>query len=76
MIGGKKDLFKNSKDNIGSFLKSLDYWQTINLYTVLAQGQSHISYNDAKTRAILDYKDKDKLRYLLEAALNSPDPKI
>lgn len=69
-------MFKNSKDNIGSFLKSLDYWQTINLYTVLAQGQSRISYNDAKTRAILDYKDKDKLRYLLEAALNSPDPKI
>lgn len=68
-------MFKN-RDNINTFLKSLDYWQTINLFTVLAQGQSFISYDDAKAQAMVDYDDKEKLKIILEQALNSPDPKM
>lgn len=64
------------RDNIDTFLNSLTYWQTLNLFTVLAQGQSHISYSDAKAKAIINYDDKEKLKILLEQALNSPDPKM
>lgn len=72
----KKVMNSLGNNNIRSFLDSLTYWQTINLFTVLAQGQSNISYLKAKNKAVRDYMDKEELVYLLEQALNSPDPKM
>lgn len=71
-------MFENFRfrDNIDTFLSSLTYWQTINLYTVLAQGQQNVPYKQAKAKAIIDYSDKEKLKILLEQALNSPDTKM
>ena len=71
-------MFDNFKfrDNIDTFLNSLNYWQTINLYTVLAQGQYNLTYNQAKAKAMIDFGDKSKLKILLEQALNSPDTKM
>ena len=65
-----------ASDNIHSFIKSLSYWQTINLFTILNVGQKNISFSEAKDQAILDFADTEKLEYLLEQALNSPDPKM
>lgn len=66
----------DSTDNIHSFIKSLNYWQTINLFTVLQVGQGHISFKDAKDKAVYYFSDTKKLEFLLEQALNSPDPKL
>lgn len=63
-------------DNIHSFLDSLTYWQTINLFTVLDVGQNDVPFSEAKEQAMLDFADTKKLEFLLEQALNSPDPKI
>ena len=63
-------------DNIHSFLDSLTYWQTINLFTVLNVGQNDVSFSEAKEQAMLDFADTKKLEFLLEQALNSPDPKM
>ena len=68
--------FMEASDNIHSFIKSLSYWQTINLFTILNVGQKNISFSEAKDQAILDFADTEKLEYLLEQALNSPDPKM
>ena len=62
-------------NNVNSFLKSLDYWQTINLYTTLKQAQMDISFEDAKVEAIEKFEDPEALRYMLEEAINSPNPK-
>lgn len=62
-------------NNVNSFLKSLDYWQAINLYTTLKQAQMDISFEDAKSEAIVNYSDDSKLRFMLEEAINSPNPK-
>ncbi|MCC4485847.1 hypothetical protein [Limosilactobacillus reuteri] len=63
-------------DNIHSFLDSLTYWQTINLFTVLNVGQNDVPFSEAKEQAMLDFADTKKLEFLLEQTLNSPDPKI
>lgn len=63
-------------DNIHSFLDSLTYWQTINLFTVLNVGQNDVPFLEAKEQAMLDFADTKKLEFLLEQALNSPDPKM
>lgn len=63
-------------DNIHSFLDSLTYWQTINLFTVLNVGQNDVPFSEAKEQAMLDFTDTKKLEFLLEQALNSPDPKM
>ncbi|MQB74058.1 hypothetical protein DN439_11030 [Lactobacillus reuteri] len=63
-------------DNIHSFLDSLTYWQTINLFTVLNVGQNDVPFSEAKEQAMLDFADTKKLEFLLEQALNSPDPKM
>lgn len=66
--------FRQDKSPFDSFLDSLTYWQKINLYTVLKLGQNNISFEDAKWEAVA--KDDKDLKYLLEKALNSPDPKM
>lgn len=64
-----------SKSNsVSSFLKKLSYWQTINLYITLKQASTDISFEDAKVEALTKYGDDD-LRYMLEEAINSPNPK-
>lgn len=69
-------MFKNFKSNdVNSFLDSLDYWRTINLYITLRQARSNISFEDAKSEAIVNFGDPDKLKYMLEEAINSPNPK-
>lgn len=62
-------------NNVSSFLKSLNYWQTINLYTTLKQARMDISFEDAKVEALEKFDDKDALKYMLEEAINSPNPK-
>ncbi|MCM1234596.1 MAG: hypothetical protein NC489_31225 [Ruminococcus flavefaciens] len=62
-------------NNVNSFLKSLNYWQTINLYVTLKQARMDISFEDAKVEALENFDDEDKLRYMLEEAINSPNPK-
>lgn len=62
-------------NDVSSFLKSLNYWQTINLYTTLKQARVNISFEDAKLEAIENFSDNDMLRYMLEEAINSPNPK-
>lgn len=64
------------KNNISSFIESLSYWQTINLFTILNVGQKNVSFSEAKSQAELDFADTKKLEFLLEQALNSPDPKM
>ncbi len=61
-------------NNINSFLKSLNYWQTINLYVTLRQARTDISFEDAKAEALTHFGDDD-LRYMLEEAISSPNPK-
>lgn len=69
-------MFKNFKSNdVDSFLGSLDYWRTINLYITLLQARSNISFEDAKSEAIVNFGNPDKLKYMLEEAINSPNPK-
>ena len=65
-------LFHGAK--IDSFLKSLSYWQTINLYITLRQANTDISFEDAKTEALTKFGEDD-LRYMLEEAISSPNPK-
>lgn len=67
-------MFFKRQCSVDSFLTSLTYWQKVNLYTVLALGQSNIPYSEAKHQAIVS--DDDKLSFLLRKALNSPDPKM
>ena len=62
-------------NNVSSFLKSLNYWQTINLYTTLKQARMDISFEDAKVEALEKFDDKDALKYMLEEAINSPNHK-
>lgn len=64
-----------SDSEINRFLDSLSYWQSINLYVVLAQTQMNYSFKEAKGEAIANYTDSNKLKYLLEEAINSPNPK-
>ena len=69
-------MLKNSKvNNITFFLNSLSYWQAINLYITLLQSKEDISFAEDKKEAILNYSEPKKLHYLLEEALNSPNPK-
>lgn len=67
-------MFKKSND-VDSFLKSLDYWRKINLYITLIQARNDISFEDAKSEALVNFDDPDKLKYMLEEAINSPNPK-
>lgn len=67
-------LFRQNKSPFDSFLDSLTYWQKRNLYTVLKLGQTNLSYKEVSRKAVI-VEDQD-LRFLLEQALNSPDPKI
>lgn len=64
-----------SDSEINRFLDSLSYWQSINLYVVLAQTQMDYSFKEAKEEAVVNYTDSNKLKYLLEEAINSPNPK-
>lgn len=67
-------MFKKSND-VDSFLKILDYWRKINLYITLIQARNDISFEDAKSEALVNFDDPDKLKYMLEEAINSPNPK-
>lgn len=60
---------------VDSFLESLNYWQTINLYITLKQARMDISFEDAKSEALGKIDDTNALRYMLEEAINSPNPK-
>lgn len=62
----------NSANNITKFLKSLNYWQQVNLFTTLLQAKSNISFNDAKSEAIILTSDTEKMEYELSKAINSP----
>ena len=66
------NLFQGAK--VDSFLKSLSYWQTINLYITLKQANSDIPFEEAKVKALTHFGDDD-LRYMLEEAISSPNPK-
>lgn len=58
---------------IDSFLDSLTYWQGINLRIRLILGKHpERDFGDAKRQAIVEFSDKQKLKYDLEEALNSP----
>lgn len=62
---------ENSKiNNVTLFINGLTYWQAINLYITLLQAKEeiNISFDEAKRQAILNY--------LLEEAINSPNPKV
>lgn len=59
---------------IDSFLSSLTYWQKLNLQTVLILGQKNITLKNARNQALIN--DDNDFKFLLEQALNSPDPKI
>ena len=68
-------LFKSQNISpIDSFLSSLTYWQKLNLQTVLILGQRNITLENARNQALTN--DDDDFRFLLEQALNSPDPKV
>lgn len=68
---------ENSKiNNVTLFINDLTYWQAINLYITLLQAKEDISFAEAKRQAILNYSEPEKLNYLLEEAINSPNPKI
>lgn len=71
----KKALDTPKMDNLASFLSSLTYWQTINLYITLLQARSNISFNDAKKQAIVNYSNASNLKKMLNESLNSPSPK-
>ncbi|KGL67235.1 hypothetical protein LX03_02800 [Limosilactobacillus mucosae] len=66
--------FRQEKSPFDSFLDSLNFWQRKNLYTVLELGQTNMSYEEASSKAII--AEKKDLKFLLEQALNSPEPKI
>lgn len=67
-------LFKSQNISpIDSFLSSLTYWQKLNLQTVLILGQRNITLENARNQALTN---DDDFRFLLEQALNSPDPKM
>ena len=53
----------------------VNYWQTINLYTTLKQARMEISFEDAKSEALVNFGNPDKLKHMLEEAINSPNPK-
>ncbi|UFK66804.1 hypothetical protein IU404_02270 [Limosilactobacillus reuteri] len=68
-------LFKSQNISpIDSFLSSLTYWQKLNLQTVLILGQRNITLENARNQALTN--DDDDFKFLLEQALNSPDPKM
>ena len=68
---------ENSKiNNVTLFINGLTYWQAINLYITLLQAKEDISFDEAKRQAILNYSEPEKLNYLLEEAINSPNPKV
>lgn len=71
----KKALDTPKMDNLASFLSSLTYWQTVNLYITLLQARSDISFMDAKKQALANCSNLDKLEHLLDESLNSPNPK-
>lgn len=71
----KESISFKATDNITTFLDSLTYWQTINLYIMLDQMKHDSSFEEAKGEAIANYSYPDKLHYLLEEAINSPYPK-
>lgn len=71
----KKALDTPKMDNLASFLSSLTYWQTVNLYITLLQARSDISFMDAKKQALANCSNRDKLEHLLDESLNSPNPK-
>ena len=48
-------------------------WQKMNLYTVLQQAESDISFAEARTNAVA--LDDGKLKYMLTEAINSPRPR-
>lgn len=61
----KKALDTPKMDNLASFLSSLTYWQTINLYITLLQARSNISFNDAKKQAVANYSNTSILKNML-----------
>lgn len=71
----KKALDTPKMDNLASFLSSLTYWQTVNLYITLLQARYDISFMDAKKQALANCSNLDKLEHLLDESLNSPNPK-
>lgn len=72
-----KNLFSDfvSDHDIDTFLDELSYWQSVNLYTVLAQISESCSFQEARKEAIAYCTDSSKLHHLLEEAINSPAPK-
>ena len=64
-------MFRSKQSPIDSFLSSLDYWQELNLLTVLIKSQHpELSLSEAKREAVL--ADDDELRSEVDEALNSP----
>lgn len=64
-----------SFNNITKFLNSLNYWQQVNLFTTLLQAESDISFNDAKSEALIIISDDEKMEFKLSQAINSPSPR-
>ena len=63
----------DSSQLVSSFLSKLNMWQKMNLYTVLQQAESDISFAEARTNAVA--LDDGKLKYMLTEAINSPRPR-
>ena len=63
----------DSSQLVSSFLNKLNMWQKMNLYTVLQQAGSDISFAEARTNAVA--LDDGKLKYMLTEAINSPRPR-
>lgn len=63
----------DSSQLVSSFLSKLNMWQKMNLYTVLQQAGSDISFAEARTNAVA--LDDGKLKYMLTEAINSPRPR-
>lgn len=60
----------NSKKNQTKFLNSLDYWESLNLATVLLKadiGDEKAAYEKALSIAT----DQDELQYLLDKSIHS-----
>ena len=58
---------------VSSFLSKLKKKKKMNLYTVLQQAESDISFAEARTNAVA--LEEEKLRIMLTEAINSPRPR-
>lgn len=65
----------NTTDAITIFLRSLSYWENINLRIALIRNTNHkVSDQEAYNRAIVEFKNSESLHYQLEKVLKTGLP--